>query len=108
MANVRMTIEGETFEVDVNKLGLHEGIAIQRATSLTATDLANGLNNGDMIAMAAYVWIVLKFRKGEDISWEQIESGERYVDLAAIKMEVIEPGPTEAGPAPEETLNVAD
>lgn len=108
MATVRMTIEGETFEIDPEKLALHEGIAIQRATSLTAKDLATGLGAGDFIATAAYVWIILKFRQGKDITWDQIESGEHEIDVAAIKMELVEqPGPTEAGPAPEETSSDA-
>lgn len=97
MATARMTIEGETFETDPNKLALHEGIALQKATGMTAKDLEAGLVAGDFMAMAAYVWINLRFRLKKDITWEQIESGEYPVDLGAIKMEVPEaPGPPKA------------
>ncbi|MBB2909326.1 hypothetical protein FHS43_000572 [Streptosporangium becharense] len=96
----RMTIQGETFETDPNRLALHEGIALQKATGLTAKDLEAGMQNGDFLALAAYVWINLKFRLGKDVSWAQIETGEYEIDLAAIKVERIdEPGPTKAGRA---------
>ena len=100
----RFTIDGETYDVDVKKLGLHEVIAVQRATGYSMEQLVNGLVSKDAVALAAYLWIILKFRKGEDVTWEQIESGERYIDIAAIKVEH-EPDPTEAAEAAPATTS---
>lgn len=90
----RFTIDGETHDVDVKKLGLHEVIAVQRATGYSMEQLVNGLVGKDAVALAAYIWIILR-RNGEDVTWAQIESGERYIDIAAIQVEH-EPDPTEA------------
>lgn len=82
----KITIEGETAELDLRKLGLHESIALQKATGYRPTQLAEQLQAEDAIAMAAFVWIVLR-RMGKDVTWPQIESGEYYVDQAAIVIE---------------------
>lgn len=87
----KITIEGESAEIDLKKLGLHESIALQRATGFRPKELAEHLTNEDAIAMAAFVWLVLR-RMGKDVTWEQIETGEYYVDQAAI---VIEPDESE-------------
>ncbi|WP_433382812.1 hypothetical protein [Streptosporangium sp. CA-115845] len=95
-----MTIEDETFETDPSKIALHEGIALQEATGLTAMDMEARMKAGDFIAIGAYVWLMLKFRLGRDITWPQIKSGEYAIDMAAITVERIdEPGPTKAARA---------
>ncbi|MEV4159010.1 hypothetical protein [Nonomuraea dietziae] len=104
----RFHIDGEIYEVDANKLMMHEGIAVQRATGLNARALAAGLEEGDSIALAAYVWIIFKFRKGMDVTWQQIESGEHPINLATIKVEVDEVDPTEAAPATAATSSDGD
>lgn len=94
----RFTIDGKTHDIDVRKLGLHEAMAVENATGMSMDDLGKGLVAGRVTAMAAYIWIILKFRCHEDVTWEQIESGERYVDVATMTVEDT-PDPTAAAEA---------
>jgi len=95
----KVTYQGETVDVDLGSLPLHEGIAIQRKTGFRALDLEAALRQGDFVAMAALAWLILHFRMGKDISWEDIETGKVPVDWSDFTFEEPEGDPTPAAEA---------
>lgn len=92
----KVTYNGKTVEVDLKRLPIHEGIALQRKTGFRAIELGEKLKVGDFEAMGAYAWYVLKFKMGQDVSYEDICDG--TYDLAwtdfTIETEDVEAVPT--------------
>lgn len=81
MAAQKVSYQGEVHEVDLQRLPLHEGIAVQKATGFGAVALGEALKQGDFIAMAGYAWLILKFRMGKDIAYDDICTGKYPVDF---------------------------
>lgn len=107
MAAQKVTYKGEVYEVDLTRLPLHEGIAVQKATGFGAVALGEALKAGDFIAMAGYAWLVLHFKMGRtDISYDDICDGTYPVDFQNdFTFEVAEaaPDPPSAGKSPAKT-----
>jgi hypothetical protein len=96
-----VTIDGESAEIDVNKLGLHEAMALQKATGFRPKELGEKLAAGDAVAMGAFIWLWLRFRMGKvDVTWEDIESGAYPVDMASIRVDLGEDAGGEAQDPP--------
>lgn len=95
----KVTYQGETVEIDLASLPLHEGIAIQRKTGFRALDLDAALKAGDFVAMAALAWLILHFRMGKDITWEDIETGTVPVNWTDFTFKT--PDPVDPTPAAE-------
>jgi hypothetical protein len=103
MAAQKVTYKGEVYEVDLTRLPLHEGIAIQKATGFGALALGDALKKGDFIAMAGYAWLVLHFKMGrKDITYDDICDGTYPVDFQNdFAFEADEtPDPPSAGESP--------
>ncbi|WP_219512718.1 hypothetical protein [Nonomuraea ceibae] len=94
----KVTYAGETMEIDLQRLPIHEGIALQRATGMGAVALGEGLKAGDFIAMAGFAWLILHFRMGKDITYSDICDGTFPVDFREFEIEAAdEPDPHSAG-----------
>lgn len=104
MAAQKVTYKGEVYEVDLTRLPLHEGIAVQKHTGFGAVALGEALKQGDFIAMAGYAWLVLHFKMGrKDISYDDICDGTYPVDFQNdFQFEVADP--VDPPPSGEESL----
>lgn len=109
MAKKMISIKGKTpVEIDLDDIALHEAIAVEKATGWTMTELGRQLTAERMDAFAGLLWLVLRFRLKEDVTFEQITSGEYRIslktDVVITDVEDGEPeGPTggsEATPSP--------
>lgn len=78
---IRITVGGASYEYDETRLMNTEAIALQKATGLRPPEFAEGLENGDAIALSGLVWLIMR-RAGQDIKFSDLE-----FDLAAIEME---------------------
>lgn len=86
MGALRFSHGGETVEVDIEKLALHEGFALQKATGFNVMALVNKVQEGDFEALAALAWVILKFRMGHaDVTLEDICEGRFPVSLGAFE-----------------------
>ncbi|GAA5076705.1 hypothetical protein HNP84_007322 [Thermocatellispora tengchongensis] len=99
MPRSRIMIDGKPAEIDLDRLALHEGLALQRTTGMRVPQMAEGLQAQDMEAMLALVWLIMKFRMGYDeVTLDEIAEGKYVVDLTAV--EIVDdqeaPGPTGA------------
>ncbi|MEV3980805.1 hypothetical protein [Nonomuraea sp. NPDC049758] len=95
----KVTYQGETHEIDLARLPLHEGIAIQKATSFGAVGMGQALKEGDFIAMAAIAWLILHFRMGKDITFDDICTGAHPVNMGDFTFEQEEQEETPDPPA---------
>lgn len=95
----KVTYQGETHEIDLARLPIHEGIAIQKATGFGAVALGEALKQGDFIAMAGFAWLILHFRMGrKDISYSDICDGTYVIDFGEFTIEAEDlPDPPSAG-----------
>lgn len=82
----RIIVGDDAVEFDLNRMALHEGIAIQDATGWRVTELGDALQVGDLKALAALAWIALK-RMGKDVTWSDIIEGRHPIDIRSIKVE---------------------
>lgn len=97
----KVTYQGQTYEVDLKRMPIHEGLAVQRKTGFRAIELGEKLKLGDWEAMAAYAWVFLKFKMGRDVEYEDICDGTHPVDWQDFQIETSdgEAGPTVAAEA---------
>lgn len=100
----KIRIGEESTEFDLERLPLHEGIALQKVTGWRMKQLAEACADGDLVAVAALVWLALK-RMGKDLAFDDITSGAYPIDLASIVIETEEgadpPSDGEAKTSPE-------
>ncbi|YCK35180.1 hypothetical protein ACNF49_14155 [Actinomadura sp. ATCC 39365] len=80
---LQFTHDGQTIEVDLDGLPLHEGLALQKATGKRMAEFLDALKVADMEAFAALGWVLVKFRCGKsDVTFEDVCEG-RVVVLAS-------------------------
>jgi hypothetical protein len=72
---------GPPVEVDLDDIALHEAIAVEEATGWTVSELATRLKSESMLAFAGLLWLVLKFRLGEDVTFTQLRTGEYHLSM---------------------------
>ncbi|MFD9943195.1 hypothetical protein ACFWYW_14620 [Nonomuraea sp. NPDC059023] len=99
----KISIAGETIELELGKLPLHEALALQKATGWRPPELGEALQAQDMLAIAGLAWLILKFRMGKDVTFDDICDGTYVVDLATFKIE----NEGEATPDPTEPAGAA-
>lgn len=68
-------------ELDLEDIALHEAIAIEDATGYTVDELGQHLKAKRMKAFAALLWLLLRFRLGEEVSYADIVSGAYRLSL---------------------------
>jgi hypothetical protein len=73
---LQFTHDGQTIDVDLDSLPLHEGLALQKATGRRLPELMEAIKAADMEALAALGWMLVKFRIGKsDVTFEDVCEG---------------------------------
>lgn len=73
---LRFTHDGETIDVEVEKLALHEAFAIQKATSHKLPAFLKAMEAGDAEAYIALGWMIIKYRMGRgDVTFDDVAEG---------------------------------
>lgn len=99
---MKITIEGQVFEYDPNRMLNTEAIALQKVTGMKMADWAKALAEGDVFAVTGLVWLMYR-REGRDVRFDEVEFDLGTMEIEEDEDEVPkEPvGPTE--PVPEVT-----
>lgn len=80
---LEFTHEGQKIEVDLERLPLHEGLALQKATALRLPEFLQAVKGFDMEALAALGWMLVKFRCGKsDVTYADVCEGRVPVSIA--------------------------
>jgi hypothetical protein len=80
---LRFTHGDQTIEVDLEKLPLHEGLALQKATGRKLPAFLEAVQAVDMEALAALGWVLVKFRMGKpDTTFEDVCEGRVQVNIS--------------------------
>lgn len=80
---LQFTHDGQTIDVDLDSLPLHEGLALQKATGRRLPELMEAIKAADMEALAALGWMLVKFRVGKsDVTFEDVCEGRVVVTTA--------------------------
>lgn len=80
---LHFTHDGQTVKVDLEKLPLHEGLALQKATGMRLKEFMTAMEAADMEAFAALGWVLVKYRCGKpDVTFEDVAEGRIAVTLA--------------------------
>ncbi|MGW0805946.1 hypothetical protein [Nonomuraea sp. NPDC002799] len=80
---LQFTHDGQTIEVDLEKLPLHEGLALQKATGMRLPEFLEAVKSFDMEALAALGWMLVKHRCGKaDVTFEDVCEGRVAVTIA--------------------------
>jgi len=77
----KLTVEGDTYDVDMGTLSIREAIALQRATGYTTKQVLEGLAELDAISFAALVWLAYT-RAGNKVDFDSLD-----FDLLGIGIE---------------------
>ncbi|UBU10037.1 hypothetical protein [Nonomuraea gerenzanensis] len=102
----KINIAGESTEFDLDHMPLHEGIALQKATGWRMKELGEACATGDLVAVAALVWLGLR-RMGKDVSFADITDGVHPIDISTITIDMEEePPPPSNGEAKTSPANV--
>nr|WP_062336196.1 hypothetical protein [Herbidospora sakaeratensis] len=100
----RITIGDQVAEVNLGRLPLHQGIALQKATKMRSNELGTAMQQGDLEAVAALAWLVLKFYMGhDDLTFDDVVEGRFVINMDAIKVEdaeAAEEDKVESSPTP--------
>ncbi|MEU8270825.1 hypothetical protein AB0B89_27165 [Sphaerisporangium sp. NPDC049002] len=89
----KITVAGESVDLELGSLPLHEALALQKATGMRPPQLGEALAQQDMLAIAALCWLILKYRMGKDVTFDDICDGTYPVDLGSFSVEEDEPEP---------------
>ena len=103
---MKVTIDGEVYDFDSNKMLNTEVIALQKVTGLTLKAWNEGLQEGDVYALTGLVWLVYR-RNGRIMTFDEVE-----FDIGSLAVEdpeqdaaqSTEAGPTEPEPVVAETV----
>lgn len=80
---LQFTHDDRVIEVDLEKLPLHEGLALQKATGRRLPEFLEAVKGFDMEALAALGWMLVKFRCGKpDTTFEDVCEGRVPVSIA--------------------------
>jgi hypothetical protein len=94
---VKVSINGEVFEYDQNRLLMAEMLPLEDATGLSYGEWQSGLSRMTAQSLGALAWLLWR-RAGRDVSWDDIKSG--AVELNLPDMEFLRdeepPDPTVA------------
>lgn len=69
---MKITVAGQVYEYDPERLLNTEAIALQRHTGFTPPEFGERLGKGDAIAMTGLVWLLWR-REGKHVRWEDVE-----------------------------------
>jgi hypothetical protein len=86
MTILRLTVDGETHELDMTRILNTEAIAAQKVTGLTWDQMLTKCDDGDAEAISALVWIAVKRAHPElrfkDLSFplREVWGGREFID----------------------------
>lgn len=95
---LHVTVNGETFKYEADRMMLSEGIALQKVTGMTVTEWTKGLQDGDLTAMQGLVWLMYR-RAGRTTAWDDIDFDLGSLDVTDDEDEQA-PDPIGAAEAP--------
>jgi hypothetical protein len=79
---MQFTFEGKTVVVDLEKMPLHEGLALQKATGHRITAFLNAVREGDYECLSALAWVIIKFRFDRpDVTFDDVCEGRVVASL---------------------------
>jgi hypothetical protein len=70
---LHITVDGTTYDYDDDKLLNTEAIAIQKVTGKPAAEWGKALGAGDVEAVTALVWLVLRRNGQADLKFSEVE-----------------------------------
>lgn len=80
---LQFTHDGQTIDVDMDALPLHEGLALQKATGKRMAEFFEAIKATDMEALAALGWVLVKFRIGKsEVTFEDVCTGKVVVNTS--------------------------
>ncbi|MCI3277528.1 hypothetical protein [Streptomyces cylindrosporus] len=83
---IKLTVEGQVYEFDDQKMLVAEAREIKTLTGLTVPKLFAGIDDGDADAIAALVFLAKK-RTGETLRFSDLDT----LDLADVNLDVVQP-----------------
>ena len=91
----KVTIDGQVFDYDPNRMLNTEAIALQKVTGMRMQEWTTALTEGDAFALTGLVWLLFR-REGREMPFDEVE-----FDIGSIALEEdaepeVEAGPTEA------------
>lgn len=89
---MKITVEGTAYDYDPSRLGMREGMELERVTGMSFDEIQRGLGTMRPAAVGALIYL-LKRRAGEEVDWSTLD-----FDILSIQVEddPEPPGPTEA------------
>jgi hypothetical protein len=78
---MKVTIEGQVYDFERALLRNRQYIEIEAKTGMTAAEWERAAEAGSVLAMTAFVWMVLRFNGQDDLAFED-------VDFDPLKVEV--------------------
>jgi hypothetical protein len=98
----KVTIDGQAYDYDPNRMLNTEAIALQKVTGMKMQEWTTALTEGDAFALTGLVWLLWR-RGGREVKFDEVE-----FDIGSITLEDDEPteepvGPTEEAVDAEET-----
>jgi hypothetical protein len=91
----KVTIDGQVFDYDPNRMLNTEAIAVQKVTGMRMKEWSAALEEGDAFALTGLVWLLWR-RSGHEVAFDEVE-----FDIGSIRIEEdadlgAEADPTEA------------
>lgn len=97
---MKVTIDGQVFDYDPNRMLNTEAIALQKVTGMRMQEWSTLLTEGDAYAVTGLVWLLWR-RAGREVAFDEVE-----FDIGSIELEDDAPA-TEAEADPTEAAEVA-
>jgi len=98
---LHVTVNGETFKYEADKLLNTEAIALQKVTGMRMPEWTKNLQDGDAYALTGLIWLLWR-RNGRDTPFDEVEFDLGSLDIRDDDDEPeAEADPTVAEVAPE-------
>jgi len=78
---MKLTVEGNQYELDLTKIKTKEAIALQKATGLTLKQFFDAIGEMDAVALTGLVWLAFK-RAGNKMAFDDVD-----VDLMSLDID---------------------
>lgn len=69
---MKITIAGESYEYNPDRLLNTEAIALQKVTGMRPPEFGKALEQGDAIALTGLVWLIWR-RNGHEVAFDDVE-----------------------------------
>jgi hypothetical protein len=93
---MKVTIDGEVFDYDPNRMLNTEAIALQKVTGMKMQEWTAALTEGDAFALTGLVWLLHR-REGRATPFDEVEFDIGSIEIADDEAPAeVEADPTEA------------